>query len=142
MPAAFETGIDAGFVFDGRTYLGHEQHYFDGRTYLHENHYVRYSDPSYIRMDPTYPQLFTSRWRASNDFLLRDLRTIQRYVALDQSHPSEDASLTDFLLAGARDQADPYVLLATLFDWEVGSSTVGRFPVRTRMPPSLWMSTA
>jgi hypothetical protein len=103
LPPAFEAGIDGGFVFGGRTYL------------CREKHYVRYSDPSYRLMDPIYPQLFTSRWRAANAFLLRDLRTIQRYVALDQSHPTEDASLTDFLLGSPRDKVDPYVLLATLF---------------------------
>ena len=108
LPAEFEAGIDAGFVFGGRTYL------------CREHRYVRYGDPSYRLMDPIYPQLFTSRWRAANDFLLRDLRTIQRYVALDQSRHSDGASLTDFLLTSARHQADPFALLAALFDWEVG----------------------
>ena len=80
---------------------------------------MRYGDSSYKRMDPIYPQLFTNRWRASNDFLLGDLRTIQRYVALDQANPSDNGSLTDFLLARPHDNVDPYALLATLFDWEV-----------------------
>ena len=108
LPAEFEAGIDGAFVFSGRTYL------------CRGDHYVRYGDPSYSRMDPIYPQLFTKRWRAANDFLLGDLRMIQRYVSLDQSHPSEDASLTDFLLGSPRDNVDPYALLAALFDWEVG----------------------
>src|SRR5215469_12471298 len=34
--------------------------------------------------------------------------------------PVDDASLTDFLLAGPQDRVDPYGLLATLFDWEAG----------------------
>lgn len=105
LPDEFKSGIDGAFVFDGRTYLCRGQRY------------VRYGDPDYRRMDPIYPQLFTNRWRSSNDFLLGDLRTIQRYVALDQSHASDDGSLTGMLLAGVPD-ADPYGLLATLFDWE------------------------
>ena len=108
LPAQFEAGIDGAFVFDGRTYLCR------GKSY------VRYRDPSYTRMDPIYPQIFTNRWRASNDFLLGDLRTIQQYVALDQSHPSDGATLTDFLLAGPQNRGDPFAMLATLFDWEVG----------------------
>ena len=108
LPDEFKAGIDGAFVYDGRTYLCREQRY------------VRYGEPGYSRMDPIYPQLFPNRWRASNDFLLGDLRNIQRYVALDQSHPSEDASLTDFLLTAPRDKVDPYALLATLFNWEVG----------------------
>jgi len=107
LPDEFKAGIDGAFVFDGRTYL------------CRDKRYVRYGDPSFSRMDPIYPQFFTNRWRASNDFLLGDLRTIQRYVALDQSHPSDGASLTDFLLADPRDRVEPYGLLATLFDWEV-----------------------
>jgi len=108
LPGEFKGAVDGAFVFDGRTYL------------CHDKSYVRYGDPSYSRMDPTYPQLFTNRWRAANDFSLGDLRSIQRYVALDQSHPSDNGSLTDFLLASPRDNVDPYALLATLFDWQVG----------------------
>ena len=108
LPDAFRTGIDGAFLFDGRTYV------------CQDGQYVRYGDSSYRRMDPIYPQFFSNRWRASNDFLLGDLRTIQRYVALDQSHPSDGGSLTDFLLAGTGDNADPHAMLATLFDWQVG----------------------
>ena len=104
----FKAGIDGAFVFDGRTYL------------CRDKRYVRYGDPGYSRMDPIYPQSFTNRWRASNDFLLGDLRTIQRFVALDQSHPSDNGSLTDFLLANPSENVEPYGLLATLFDWKIG----------------------
>ena len=106
LPDDFKAAIDGAFVLDGRTYL------------CRDKQYVRYGDPGYRRMDPIYPQLFSNRWRASNDFLLGDLRTIQRYVALDQSHPSDSGSLTDFLL-GPPDQAEPYGLLVELFDWNI-----------------------
>lgn len=105
LPDDFKKGVDGAFVFDGRTYLWRSKQF------------VRYGDFSYKRMDPIYPQLFTNRWRASNDFLLGDLRAIQRYVALDQANPSDNGSLTDLLLARPHVNADPYALLATLFTW-------------------------
>lgn len=108
LPASFVTGVDGGFVFDGRTYL------------CRKDDYVRYGDPTYTRMDPIYPQPFRSRWGQSNDFLLRDLRIIQQYIALTHAHPSDNASLTDFLLPTPSEQADPYALLATLFNWDLG----------------------
>jgi hypothetical protein len=103
----FKKGIDGAFVFDGRTYLCR------GKSF------VRYSDPSYKRMDPTFPKLFTNRWRASNDFWLGDLRTIQSFVKLDQANPSDTGSLTNLLMPRPHDNADPYTLLATLFNWPV-----------------------
>ncbi len=108
LPDDFKTGFDGSFVFDGRTYL------------CRGNRYVRYSDPKLRRFDPIYPQLFTNRWRASNAFLLGDLRAIQRYVALDAKLSSGNGSLTDFLLAAPAEKPDPYGLLAALFDCEVG----------------------
>jgi hypothetical protein len=107
LPSEFEAGIDGAFFFGGRTYLCREQRY------------VRYQDAQFRFMDASYPQRFGSRWRASNDFLLRDLRCLERYTLLDQRHPSEAGSLTDFLLSRPREKVDPYALLANLFDWDV-----------------------
>ena len=103
----FKKGIDGAFVFDGRTY------------FCRGSSFVRYSDPSFKRMDPIYPQLFANRWRASNDFWLGDLRTIQSFVKLDQANPSDTGSLTNLLMPRPHDSADPYTLLATLFNWQV-----------------------
>jgi hypothetical protein len=108
LPPTFEAGIDAAFMFDGRSY------------FFHDDHYVRYSDPQYRHIDPVGPRPIATGWSARNDFSLRDLRIIQRYAALDQSHPSDDASLTDLLLASPRDNIDPYGMLAGLFDWDEG----------------------
>lgn len=106
LPPAFEAGIDAAFAFDGRWYMGRgAQH-------------VRFADPTLTRVDPSDPQPFAARWRRTNDYSLRDLRIVQRYVALDRNSAG-DVSLTDFLRKGARDNADPYALLAARFDWEV-----------------------
>ncbi|MCB9713935.1 MAG: hypothetical protein H6712_08785 [Myxococcales bacterium] len=107
LPPELEAGIDGAFTFEGRHYL------------VRGDRYVRYSDPSFARVDPLGAQPFTRRWRSANDYLLRDLHLLWRLIDLDRSHADTDDSLVDFLVPGPRDQAEPYATLAAIFGWEV-----------------------
>ena len=108
LPGMFEKQIDVAFVLDGRSYLGRGEHY------------ARFGNSSHRRVDSVQPQSFVACFRAANDFQLQDLRLIQRFVSLCRLHPAENNGLTDFLLRDPREKADPYALLAALFEWEVG----------------------
>lgn len=107
MPLDFEEGIDGAFVFEGKTYL------------TKGDQYIRYTKSDYTRVDPIFPQAFKQRWGNWADFLLTDLHAIFRYKDFVDKHSDGDHSLTDVLNDQAGDKADPYLLLSTIFDWDL-----------------------
>jgi hypothetical protein len=100
LPAGFEEGVDAAFVFEGRTYL------------VCGNEYVRYSGNTYDTIDRTYPQTFGERWANTADYRLTDLYTITRFVDLVRAHPP---GVAEFLVSG---NEDPYGYLSGIFGWD------------------------
>ncbi len=121
LPAVFEAAIDGAFTFEGR--------YFFTRG----SHYVRYSAKELSHAPGSYAPLplgarsFTQRWRHANDYLLRDLHLIWRAVDFDRRRGVVEAlgengtfegSFLDLLLENLPDIAEPYALLAALFECE------------------------
>ncbi|MGI0493644.1 hemopexin repeat-containing protein [Alkalinema pantanalense CENA528] len=117
LPVAFETAIpgqsaiSGGFVFEGKTYL-----LKDSET---GQDYVRYSDATYQAIDTIYPQKVKYRWGNWSDYLLNDLYIMTRFKQLQDSHSSGELSLLDFLHPETGPVADPYAVLATLFEWDL-----------------------
>jgi hypothetical protein len=107
LPAGFEEAISGGFVFEGKTYL------------LKDNHYVRYSNVTYQLIDSIYPQPIKYRWGNWSDYLLNDLYIITRFKQLQDTPGTGDQTLLDFLNPETGTVADPYTMLAELFDWDI-----------------------
>ncbi len=121
LPATFESGIDGAFEFEGRYFL------------TRGSHYVRYSGKELSHAPGIYARLalgarsFTQRWRHANDYLLRDLHLIWRAVDFDRrrgsvkaigEHGTFEGTFLDLLLEDLPDVAEPYALLAALFECE------------------------
>jgi DNA-binding transcriptional MerR regulator len=104
MPPAFEAGIDGAFVFEGKTYLTKGEEY------------IRYSDASYRKVDPHFPQRMAARWTNMADYLLTDIHQIVEYKALADRYNDKAYSLTDFLNAIEGADYRPYEVLADIFD--------------------------
>lgn len=111
LPTTFETAISGGFVFEGKTYLLKNSD--TGQDY------VRYSDATYQAIDTIYPQKVKYRWGNWSDYLLNDLYIMTRFKQLQDSHSSGELSLLDFLYPETGPVADPYAVLAELFEWDL-----------------------
>lgn len=85
LPAGYRTGIDAGFVFDGRTY------FFKGNTY------IRYSDPACKTIDSGYPKAIATAMNDRPDFQLNDVKTYQQFKALSRSFSDTDNTFLSYL---------------------------------------------
>jgi hypothetical protein len=111
LPVEFEQSISGGFVFEGKTYLLKDSEI--GQDY------VRYSNATYQAIDAIYPQKIKYRWGDWSDYLLNDLYIITRFKQLQDSYSSGDHSLLDFLHPETGSVADPYAMLAELFEWDL-----------------------
>ena len=81
----YREGIDAGFVFDGRTY------FFKGNTY------VRYSDPACKKIDSGFPRPIATGMNDRPDFQLNDVKTYQQLKALSRSFSDTDNTFLSYL---------------------------------------------
>lgn len=104
MPPAFEAGLDAAFVFEGKTYM------------LKGDRYIRYTDPTFRKVDANFPQRLADRWTGMADYWLTDIKTITDYKSLANQLAGKTYSLADFLSAidGVDDR--PYHVLADIFE--------------------------
>ncbi|NVB43322.1 hypothetical protein G6O69_36190 [Pseudenhygromyxa sp. WMMC2535] len=116
LPADFEAGIEGAFGYAGRRYL------------VCADRYVQLGGDALEHIDALGPQPFARRWRHANDYLIRDLHLVSRVVELDRRHGVVEVegqfgrfegSLLDLLCEAQDDVAEPYALLAGIFDWEV-----------------------
>lgn len=107
MAQGFDNGIEGAFVFEEKTYL------------VKGDEHIRYSEQTISDMDRIYPQKFISRWGKWADFLLTDIKVIHRYKRILEDHSNPDYSLTDFLNPKAGSKAEPYLMLAEIFDWDI-----------------------
>lgn len=85
LPAEYRTGIDAGFVFDGRTY------FFKGNTY------IRYSDPACKKIDSGFPREIATGMNDRPDFPLNDVKTYQQFKALSRSFSDTDNTFLSYM---------------------------------------------
>lgn len=104
LPLSYRQGIDAGLVFDGRTYL------------MKGNEYVRYSDPNCQRIDTGFPRPIAAWMNEKPEFPLNCIKTFQQFEALSRKFSAKDRSMLVFL-DGAAASSDPVALLATVTKW-------------------------
>ena len=107
LPVDYESSIDGGFVFEGKTYL------------TKGDEYVRYSDNNYTAVDRIYPQKFIYRWSEWADFLLSDIKMICHYKQLQNENLGADYSLNDVLDEAQGYKKEPYKMLSEIFEWDV-----------------------
>lgn len=122
LPPVFETGIDAAFIFEGKTYLFKDQMLGEENEGANtHSQYVRYSNNKYKKIDSIYPQWVKDRWQDSGDFLLSDLRLISLYKHLQDSYSGVDMSLTEFLNPTTL-KLETYKNLEEIFGWKIEES--------------------
>jgi len=105
LPADFRTGIDAGFVFDGRTY------FFKG------NKYIRYSDPVCKKIDSGFPLLISSRMSMLPELRLDDIKTFQQFKKLSKKFSAADSNILPFF-KNTGTESDKKELLSDITGWK------------------------
>lgn len=99
--------VDSAFSFEQKSYLC-----FNGSGMVQ---YVRFSDPTYQRMDDLYPRGDWYHWRSRADYYLIDIKTIADFKALSDKFADKSYTLTDFVNAVTGLKEQPYAALAETF---------------------------
>lgn len=85
LESSYRQGIDAGLVFDGRTYLAKG------------GEYVRYSDPTCKKIDSGFPREIAKWMNGAPEFPFRDIKTFQQFKLLSSKFSAKDNSILSFL---------------------------------------------
>lgn len=107
MDIEFENSFSSAFVFDGKTY------------FRLEDEVIRYSDPTYQKMDAGYPQIFYRTWGPWSDYQLVDIQIMHKIKELIDHPTGSDLELINFLHDGEGYNKEPFEFLAEFFDWDV-----------------------
>ena len=99
--------VDSAFSFEQKSYLC-----FNGSGMVQ---FVRFSDPTYQRMDDLYPRGAWYHWRSRADYYLIDIKTIADFKALSDQFADKSYTLTDFVNAVTGLKEQPYAALAETF---------------------------
>ncbi|MBN1552587.1 hypothetical protein JW979_14020, partial [bacterium] len=108
LPNEFRSGVDAGFVFDGYTYL------LKGETY------VRYSDAACTSIDTGFPKNIALELNGRPEIRLSDARTFQQYKELSRCFGDSVNSIIAYLDACKKGLSpkDRIVRLSSVTGWQ------------------------
>jgi len=102
LPQEYKDGIDAGLVFDGRTY------------FFKDDEYVRYSDSTCKKIDTGFPIKISEKMSILPEIKLDDIKTFQQFKKLCKTFSSPDANILNFFKSEDDDLSS---LLSKITGW-------------------------